>query len=129
MSKIEQVKGWLKLINEFPIDHIAERICSLFEQGGETYKDIAPRPRFDKVYEEGLANMDKEETPSNPNIKTVAKLYLNDPSCKGAHLILDNLNLEDCEPLESFEVGDVLTVRIEEMNKMEFETLPEFDGW
>lgn len=59
----------------------------------------------------------------------VAKFYLNDKEAKGAHLILDHLNLEDIQPLNSFEVGEVLTVKIEEMSEREFKSLPEFDGW
>lgn len=59
----------------------------------------------------------------------VAKFYLNDAECKGYHLILDHLNLEDCEPLETFEVGNILTVKIEEMGDKDFNELPEFDGF
>ena len=31
MNNIEEVKHWLKMINEFPIDYISQQICQLFE--------------------------------------------------------------------------------------------------
>ena len=62
--------------------------------------------------------------------KKVAKIYLNDPECKKAHLILDDLNIEDLEPLgDAFSVGDVLTIKVEEMDAEAFYNLPEFDGF
>jgi len=58
----------------------------------------------------------------------VAKIFDN-PDCTGAHLVLGDLNLEDMLPLESFDIGDTLTIKIEEIDEQEFDGLPEFDGF
>jgi hypothetical protein len=89
---------------------------------------LGGRKGTQKVKETLLATPEKTGT-GKENKMQVAKFYLNDADCERDHLILDHLNLEDFEPLESFEVGDILTVKIEEMDKKDFEELPEFDGW
>lgn len=35
-EKVEEVKGWLRLIRDFPIEYVAHQICQLFEQPEDT---------------------------------------------------------------------------------------------